>query len=205
MSKVENAHDLDEMVQHSLGKEGLRAIIEWVARFSYWVPPEVYQEIQVVFPETRRKHTSRERRGQVVDGVRVWENQPARYAFWHAYGDSPTRYRNYVVCHIYEGSPYLPEHFTNLANLTILPTCLESFSEWVPIRAVLKWHAYRTYGYLGPAEVVPRQPEYSPAIWPGVRRLDPETARRIVSDLKERRERRPAYYSRSVPQEVQAT
>src|SRR5437773_158615 len=115
------------MVQHSVGKEGIRVIIDWVARFSYWVPPAVYREVPVVFPKTRRKHASKERRGQVVDGVRVWENQPARDAFWHAYGGNPNRYRNYVLCHIYERSAYLPDHFTNLANLTILPKCLESF------------------------------------------------------------------------------
>ena len=195
MSKVENPEDLDKMVQHSLGKEGLRIIVDWVARFSRWVSPEVYREVQVVFPKTRRKHVPRERRGQVVDGVRVWENQPAREAFWQAYDDRSTRYRNYIVCHIYEGSAHLPDHFTNLANLVMLPKCLESFTEWIPIRGLLEWHSYCTYGYSGPDGEGLRQPDYYPAVWPGVRRLSSERVERIVADLKRKREKRATYRS----------
>lgn len=202
MVKDEYAHDLDEKVRHSLGREALRTIIDWVARFSYWVSPDIYREIQVGFPSTRRKHASGERRGEMIQDIRVWENQPARDAFWRAFGDSPNRYRNYVVCHIYEGSPYLPEHFTNLANLTILPKCLDSFSEWEPVRAVLKWHSYAIYGYRGPAAVQPARPHYYPAHWPGISVLGPGDTSHVVSELKERRQRRPSFYSKTVALEA---
>ena len=201
MAKEEYAHDLDEMVQRSLGRKGLRPIIDWVARFSYWVSPDIYREIQVVFPKTRRKRPGEEDRS-IVDGVAVWSNQPASRAFWKAFGESPashtpSNYRNFVLCHIYEGSVYDPNHFTNLANATVFPKCLESFSEWPPVGAVLKWHSFRIYGYKGPRNAAPPEPEYYPAYWPGVSRLDTETTQRVVSDLRKTSTSRPTYYSKA--------
>ena len=145
MAKDENAHDLDEFVQHSLGRDGIKPIIDWVARFSYWVDPEVVKAVPVVFPKTRRARPKEQKRS-VIDGVSVWANEPASKAFWTAYGShpathTPSDYRNFVLCHIYEGSAHDPEHFTRLANLTVFPKCLESFSEWDPVRDVLKWHS----------------------------------------------------------------
>src|SRR2546425_2729924 len=125
MVKEVTAHDLDEMVLHSVGKEGLRVIVDWVARFSYWVSPQVYREVQVVYPKTRRRHSGEKDRS-IIDGIGVWGNQPAASAFWKAFGESPaghtpSNYRNFVLCHIYERSAHDTEHFTNLANLTVLP------------------------------------------------------------------------------------
>ena len=200
MPKEENPHDLDEWVQHSIGKEGICTIIDWAARFSYWVSPEVYHEVQVVYPKTRRKHPDEQDRS-LVGGIAVWLNQPASKAFWSALGErpqshTPSNYRNFILCHIYEGSAHDPEHFTNLANLTIFPRSLESFSEWEPVRAVLKWHSFKLYGYIGPRKTPPTEPEYYPLRWPGVRNHDPETLRTIVADLQEKLERRPTYYSK---------
>ncbi len=70
MPKDENAHDLDEFVQHNLGREGIKPIIDWVARFSYWVDPEVVKAVPVVFPKTRRARPKEQKRS-ILDGVAV--------------------------------------------------------------------------------------------------------------------------------------
>lgn len=205
MAKQEYAHDLDEFVQHALGEEGIRTIVDWVTRFSYWVAPALYEEVRVVFPRTRRLRSGEEKRS-VVDGVAVWANEPASYAFWKAFGADPTpysprKYRNFVLCHIYEGSAYDSSHFTNLANLTVFPRCLESFSEWTPIRAVLEWHSYKLYGYTGPKGVVPAEPSYYPSFWSGVSDLEPQEVHRLATRLRELGTSRPTFYTKAVAQE----
>lgn len=198
MAKEENAHDFNEAVEHSLGREGLRTLIDWVARFSFWVDPSVYTEIQVVFPRTRRRKP-RETEGAFTDGLGVWSNQPASKAFWRACGESfashtPTAYRNFKLCHIYDRSARDPAHFTNLANLTAFPKCFESLSEWGPIQKVLKWNSFKCYGYTGPLNEPPAEPSYYPDHWPGVRILDPVKRKAAISSLREWRATKPAYY-----------
>lgn len=201
MAKAENAHDLDEFVMHSLGRDGIKPIIDWVARFSYWVDPNVVKKVPIVFPKARRARPKEQKRS-VIDGVAVWANEPASKAFWTAYGarpatHTPTDYRNFVLCHIYEGSAHDPGHFTRLANLTVFPRCLESFSEWDPVREVLKWHSYQLYGYTGPKEVVPNPPSYYPARWPEVKMLGPANLVSVVDALQSMGSKRPRYYARN--------
>jgi hypothetical protein len=200
MAKDENAHDLDELVQHSLGADGIKPIIDWVARFSYWIDPRVVQKVPVVFPRTRRAKPKEARR-TIVDGVCVWENQPAGRAFWVAYGvhpssHTPSDYSHFILCHIYERSAHDPAHFTHLANLTVFPRCLESFSEWDPVRDVLKWHSYRLYGYTGPSGQAPSEPRYYPAYWPGVKELRNQELIDVVGTLTAYRDKIPMYYAR---------
>jgi hypothetical protein len=200
MSKDENAHDLDELVQHSLGPDGIRPIVDWVARFSYWVDPDVVKVVPLVFPKTRRARSKEEKRS-TIDGVAVWANEPASRAFWTAYGARPSShtprdFRNFILCHIYEGSTQSPKHFTHLANLTVFPRCLESFSEWTPIRDVLKWQSYALYRYTGLSEMAPKKPSYFPARWPGVRILSPANQASVVKTLEGMNEKWPAYYAR---------
>lgn len=200
MAKDENAHDLDEFVQHSLGLDGIKPILDWVARFSYWIDPRVVQEVPVVFPKTRRAKPKEVRRS-IVDGIAVWANEPPGKAFWTAYGvrpasHTPSDYRHFILCHIYEGSAHNPDHYTHLANLTVFPECLESFSEWKPVRDVLKWHSYKLYGYSGPEGRIPGRPPYYPASWPGVKEFTPDRLKQVEEVLSDMRSRMPTYYSR---------
>jgi hypothetical protein len=119
--KHSNALDLNELLQHELGNSGLCPIFDLVAQHSWWLSPKVYREIQVVYPKTRRKKGLSERRGQLVEGIRLWDNQPASRAFWMALGQDPSKIKNFFVCHVYEASVWEPSHFTNLANLTAFP------------------------------------------------------------------------------------
>jgi hypothetical protein len=201
MAKRKDAIDLDREWQESAGQDGVRIISDWLARSSIWVDPEVYREVQVVFPRTRRLRPKEKFRSVGLDGLAVWRNEPAAFAFWKACevstgGSSPRSIKHGVVCHLYEDSTHDPQHFTNLANLTAVPKALESFTEWEPIRSLLKWKAFELFGYRGPHGTSPARTAYVPVSWPGVRQLDPIRRTDVVRRLTRLRDERPGYIPR---------
>ena len=193
MVKHSNALDLNELLEHELGNAGLRPIIDLVAQHSWWVSPKIYREIQVVYPKTRRKKGISEKRGSVINGVRLWENQPASRAFWMALGQNPSNVKNFYVCHIYEGSVWDSNHFTNLANLTALPTSLQSLTEWEPVRGLLKYHSFIAFGYKGPSGKEPSKPNYYPSVWHHQHDADQIEINIAVRRLMEQASKRPEF------------
>jgi len=193
--KDPNAIDLDDIVEKGLSTTGIKQLLDWVAQYSWWVPRQVYEKVSVVYPKTRRKH-AKESRGS-VDGAgnRLWFNEPAIEAFWRACGKSPRQLKNYYVCHIYDDSVHDPNHFTNLANLTGFPKSLQSLSEWGPVAAVLKYHSFKMYGYKGPREIQPPEPDYYPVHWHNQLELPPETTKRVVMRLEEQRTNRSQFHA----------
>jgi len=184
---------LDELVEQDLKGMGLQSIMDLVARHSWWVSPKVYEEIQVVYPRTRRTRGTKEKRGEVVDGVCLWDNQPANHAFWLALGENTRRVKNFFVCHIHEASVWNPFHFTNLANLTAFPRSLQSLSEWGPVRALLKYHSFKSYDYEGPMRIEPAKPTYYPPHWRHQVDPPPQELATLIRKLREQLERRPQF------------
>lgn len=191
--KKDSALDLDDLLRHDLDKQGIKSILDLVAKVSWWINPSIYQTIQVVYPKTRRKKGLMEKRNDVVNGIRLWDNQPASYAFCMALGKNQKEFKNFYVCHIYENSVWNQEHFTNLANMTIFPKCLQSLSEWTPVTEVLKYHSYKIYGYKGPENKIPRDPEYYPELWKHVSNPNQKVINDIIKKLQEQAEKRPTF------------
>jgi len=188
--KNPDAIDLEKILHDDLSEHDLRSIIDLVSHVSWWVDPIVYQSIQVVYPKTRRIK-GREDRYQVIDGIKLWQNQPASNAFWLALGKTKDDFKNFYVCHIYEESAWHPDHFTNLANITAFPKSLQSLSEWKPIADVLKYHSYKIYGYKGPKNEIPTIPKYYPKSWRFVSNLCKGDIMKITEKLKDQASRRP--------------
>ncbi len=191
-----DALDLEKVLQDDLTEQGLESIIDLIACISWWVNPNVYHAIQVVYPKTRRKKGVQEKRGQMIDGIRLWDNQPASNAFWLAMGKTRNKIKNFFVCHIYEESVWHPDHFTNLANITAFPKSLQSLSEWKPIADVLKYHSYKIYGYKGPKNEIPTTPKYYPKSWRYVSNQSQKDTEMIIENLKDQAFRRPTYRSK---------
>ena len=190
-----DALDLEKLLEHDLSEHDLTSIIDLVAQSSWWVNPNVHRAIQVIYPKTRRKRGIQEKRCQMIDGIRLWDNQPASFAFWLALGMNRNKIKNYYVCHIYEESVWDSNHFTNLANITAFPKSLQSLSEWKPIADVLKYHSYKIYGYKGPKNEIPTTPKYYPESWRYVSEPSQKDIERIIVKLKDQALRRPTYRS----------
>jgi len=189
--KNSDALDLDELLQESLSNQNLESLINLVSQTSWWVNPVVYQNIQIVYPKTRRKRGKDEKRDDIIDGIRLWDNQPANQSFWMALGKTNKEIKNYYVCHIYDGSVWDPNHFTNLANITAFPKSLQSLSEWKPIADVLKYHSYKLYGYTGLTNEIPSLPKYYPKLWQHVDNSNEYKIKKIIDKLKNQSIRRP--------------
>jgi hypothetical protein len=200
MVKDSNALDLEELLEHDLQDVGLRPIMDLVAQNSWWVSPKVYKEIQIVYPQTRRKKGINEKRGNMIKGICLWDNQPASHAFWMAVGKDRQKVVNFYVCHIYEGSVWDPDHFTNLANLVAFPKCLQSLSEWSPVRQVLKYNSYKTFGYKGPANLEPSAPKYYPKVWRHQEDPYSKDIEKIIIRLEEQRMKRPRFKVEEITQ-----
>ena len=188
-----DALDLEKILQDDLQEHGLASIVDLIARMSWWISPNVYSRIQVIYPKTRRKKGGNEKRDQIIDGIRLWDNQPASTALWLAMGKTTKEIKNFFVCHIYEESVWLPDHFTNLANITAFPKSLQSLSEWKPISDVLKYHSYKIYGYKGPKNEIPSTPKYYPESWRYIDNPNQHDLEMIVKKLKDQAYRRPTY------------
>ena len=180
--------DHDDILKDSIMEEDLKLLIDIISRTSMWVNPEIYKSIKIVYPNTRRMRGVKEKRGQIINGVRLWDNQPAATALWKALGDKASHSH---VCHIYEGSAWDPNHFTNLANITAFPKGIASLSEWEPIADVLKYHSYQIYGYKGPENKIPDIPEYYPKIWENVDLPSQKVIDYRIAMLKEQSKNRP--------------
>jgi len=191
-----DALDLDKLLKESLSEQSLKSLIDLIAQSSWWVSPVVYQNIQIIYPKTRRKKGKEEKRDDIVDGIRLWDNQPANQSFWMALGKTNKEIKNYFVCHIYDGSVWKPDHFTNLANITAFPKSLQSLSEWKPITDVLKFHSYTLYGYTGLTNEIPSQPQYYPELWQHVANPNENKAKKIIDKLKDQSIRRPMCHGR---------
>ncbi len=175
------------------GGRALSLVLDLVARHSLWVDPAVARAVPVVFPKTARAVKGHGRQGQVVDGVRLWANQPAQDAFYGALGSTARHFKGAALCHIYPRSPQDPRHFTRLSNLVAVPASLGAFTEAPPVLAALKRRAFELYGYRGPHRRTPPIPPGRPAAWAPPGLLRAALRRQTVGRLRHWRATRPMY------------
>ncbi len=194
VERLLGVQDFNEYFNMSIENPKIRiTIIQLVVDNSLWVNPRVYNEIQVVFPKTKRR-SGKQKRGDVDEnGNTIWNNEPAKWAFWNAIGLNYYGLKNSYVCHIYEGSVTNPGHFTNLANMVAFPKAIQSLSEWAPINDILKYRSYELYHYTGPDEKVPLKPEYYEQIKFNMIYYNNEELRKIIEKLKKAYTSKPDY------------
>jgi len=191
--------DFNDNFNRSIEDPTLRIkIMQLVVDNSLWVDPRVYDSIQVVFPKTIRR-SRKQKRGDVDDnGNTIWNNEPARWAFWNALGLNYYGLKNSYICHIYEGSVTSPEHFTNLANIVAFPRAIQSLSEWLPINDILKYRSYELFHYSGPDEIIPSKPENYDQLNFKEFYYNNEELNKIIMKLKITCMNKPGYVKRDV-------
>jgi hypothetical protein len=186
--------DLDAELLADLTSHGdLPTALNLISRSTWWADPRVARAVPVVFPKTARIIEGRNRVGDVVEGVCLWTNQPAREAVFRSLGLIYQRFNGATVCHVYPGSPRLPAHFSRLSNLFVIPSPLAAFTEWEPVLAALKWRAFELYGYRGPLLRRPQRPPLLPSSWSSPVPLPAAHLRAIITRLRKTRATRPMF------------
>jgi len=144
-----------------------------IAETSIWAHPEVHRilvkenQTGSYFPMMRRYRVGKgERKGGVVDGVRLDDNSYANHAIKQATGISRDFITNFEACHIWPDSCYDARCHTVIANLVLLPRPLAGLSDHDPeIQLALQYRAFELYGWFPPEAHEPRKPEFYPTNW----------------------------------------
>lgn len=138
-----------------------------IARTSLWATKKEYDEClakgsTAKDPHIRRKKPG-EKRGE-QNGKRMDDNSYPNSQMKSSMkkrGIIPT---GYETCHIWEGTCYDSRYHTCYANLVLLPRAIASLSDHSEsIRAILKYRAFKLFGFKPEGEDDPVCPENYPA------------------------------------------
>lgn len=153
------------------------SLADLVALSSVWISPDVFRLLQPVngiwYGDRRRANVGLrvegkqvEFVGQVIDSVTLDNNNYPNVAFKQALGVDRRDFVGFHICHIWPGTVYDTECFTNVANLVAIPAELSSLTDHHPhIVACLKFRSWELYGWRPRKEIAPVKPEGYPLKW----------------------------------------
>jgi hypothetical protein len=137
-----------------------------VAETAIWANPKMH-EGTVWFPNTRRCRTAQgEKRGQILDGVKLDDNTYANQAIKRAVGIPNNCLVGFESCHIWPNTCYDPRYHTTIANLVLIPRAIAGLSDHDPeVQAVLQYRSYELYGWYPEGQQCPSKPSFYPQTW----------------------------------------
>ena len=168
--------EASHLVDAACTELGIR-LAELIAMTGVWASPSIYQLLEHVggiwYPDRRRANTGLrvdgrpvEAVGQVLDGVTLDNNTYANNAFKVAIGVDRQEFVGFHICHVWPGTAYDADCYTNIANLVAIPAELSSLTDHHPqIVACLKYRSWELYGWKPAQAVVPTKPPDYPARW----------------------------------------
>ena len=168
----DHIYDTTLMLEHASARHGID-LCTLVAETALWASPEVAQWLRAetgtlcYFPWTRRLRAKQgERRGAVVNGIRLDDNTYANHAIKQALGVGRNGARGFEACHVWPASCYSADCHTAIPNLVLLPRSLASLSDYNPrIQAALQYRSFRLYGWHPDGVAEPAQPQDYPDCW----------------------------------------
>jgi hypothetical protein len=147
-------------------------LVELVARSAIWANPDVVSALRekdanaLWSPNVRRKRVG-EKRGAVIDGIRIddnsWANQAIKLATF-----GRRKVEGFHACHVWPASCYDPLSHTSIANLVLVPAPLAGLTDYDPaVGAALRYRAYELYGWRPVGNALPDHPDRYPApdVW----------------------------------------
>ncbi len=163
--------DADVMLQNAL--EGYDEVLNiLIARTALWANPAVHEHLlakgtPAKCPKVRRMRISRgERRGDIIDGIRLDDNTYANNAIKWAIGVGRKNIRGYETCHIWEDTCYDERYHTVIANLVLLPRPLAALTDhYAPTQNILKYRAYELYKWHPDEHATPVKPDGYVSCW----------------------------------------
>jgi hypothetical protein len=174
----------------------MEEFVGWFARHTRFAPRAAVEAVPNPFPKVRRMRRGRgEKLGDIVDGIAVADNRPARFALLAALGYSGQATRGGLVDHLWKGAAYLPAHNAHLAGLVLVPTALGTFVDAPPMRGMLQRRTFERTGYRGPGGRAPPRSPWAPQDWPELVFQTPAQQSRALSRLRRYRSTRPGYFT----------
>ncbi|MFZ3131629.1 MAG: hypothetical protein WA125_11145 [Desulfosporosinus sp.] len=137
-----------------------------VAETAIWANPNMH-EGTAWYPNTRRCRTGHgEKRGEIVDGVKLDDNTCANQAIKRAVGIPNHCLVGFESCHIWPNTCYDPQYHTTIANLVLIPRAIAGLSDHDPeVQAVLQYRSYELYGWYPEGQQCPSKPAFYPRTW----------------------------------------
>ena len=170
--RVHMPYDGSKMLLDAATMHGIRLSL-LVAETGLWANPDVHNRLvektgsAARYPNVRRVRVGRgERRGQVVDGIRMDDNTYANRAIKEALGLERGEVTGFETCHIWPKTCYDPRYHTAIANLVLLPRALAGLADHDrEIQAVLKYRAFELYNWNPDGVAAPQRPDFYPSNW----------------------------------------
>lgn len=149
-----------------------------VAETAIWANPNMHDGTPW-YPNTRRCRTGQgEKRGQILDGVKLDDNTYANQAIKRAVGIPSNCLVGFEACHIWPNTCYDPRYYTTIANLLLIPRAIAGLSNHDPeVQAVLQYRSYELYGWYPEGLQCPSKPAFYPRTWRA-----PEAFNQVVLD-----------------------
>jgi hypothetical protein len=142
-----------------------------VADTGLWVNPGFHERLLrdtgsvATHPHIRRVRRKGEKRGQVVDGIRLDDNTYANYSIKSALGLRKLT-KNFETCHIWPQTCYDERYHTAVANIVLLPRAIAGFSDHDPeIQKALQYRSFELYAWRPEGEPQPIKPPFYPSNW----------------------------------------
>ena len=169
---AEGSFNALQMLEDACSRHNMRLDL-LVAETALWAHPEVHRRLvnqknsAASYPGVRRVDVSKgEKRGQVIDGVRLDDNTYANRAIKVALGMHRKNLVGFECCHIWPKTCYDTRYHTAVANLVLLPRALAGLTDHNPgIQRAIQYRAFELYGWYPDGEQSPERPQDYPENW----------------------------------------
>lgn len=158
------------MLEKAVKKHNIH-LTELIAETAIWANPKVHKmlcsdnESGAWFLNVRRGKKG-EKKGSIIDGIRIDDNTYANNAIKRAIGVSRDSISGFETCHIWPNTCYNNCYHTTIANLILLPRAIASLTDFdTQIENCLKYRSYELYVWCPEGEKKPNKPEHYPNNW----------------------------------------
>jgi hypothetical protein len=142
-----------------------------VAETAIWADPSVCEDLlkkngTVVWFPGYRRGKNKERKGDVIDGIKIDDNTYANNAIKYACGIKRNDIENYNACHIWPNTCYDERFHTAIPNLVLIPNAIAGLSDFSDdVMKALQYHSYELYNWYPQGHQKPIKPLNYPTNW----------------------------------------
>ncbi|CDX00848.1 Hypothetical protein DPCES_0961 [Desulfitobacterium hafniense] len=168
-----------------------------IAETSIWANPTLVEMLNestgspVWYPNTRRGRLAQgEKRGNVIDGIKIDDNTYANNAIKQAIGLSWHSIVGFETCHIWPDTCYDEDYHTAIPNLVLLPRAIAGLSDYDPeIQAALQYRSFSLYNWHPKTYESPIRPNNYPLTWREPEPFNAEVKSTVLARIGERRKK----------------